>query len=525
MKNLIASALVFLLSQHVFAQTTAKPTNDWIHHSIFYEIFVRSFQDSNGDGIGDLNGVTSRLDYLQSLGVKGVWLLPIYTSPSYHGYDTIDYTQINPDYGTLDDFKNLLAEAHKRGLKIILDIALNHTSNLAPRFIEETKTAPAADDEMYLWFAKAVKPWFGLGKWYPVAPDRLYYSSFESAMPDVNWFNPAWRQEVNDVLHYWSSLGVDGFRLDAARYYVKGPHGETDTPETHQFIQDFVQQLKKDFPATMFVGEVWADANVIGPYVNSGKQLDLAFNFPLSFGLQNSLEKENAADFVSAAQADIKSVTSQDSLAPMVTNHDMIRIATDVKGNADKLKMAAAILLTLPGTPYIYYGEELGLPNGPGNDDRQKRTPMQWDDSANFGFSRGKPWFTFADPKFTNNVMSESSDANSVLETYRRWITYRNAELPLQLGDFKVLPASESHVAAYSRSLGGTSEILVLNFGATMVPSVKLDLPSTITAASTRTECPMNIHCAVVLKGDQTLTVAQMAPFSVTLVKLSTNTR
>jgi alpha-amylase len=514
---------LFLLLTLAFqtSYATQPANNSWIQNSVFYEIFVRSFQDSNGDGIGDLNGVTSRLDYLQSLGVRGLWLMPIYESPTYHGYDTVDYRKINPDYGTMADFKNLLQEAHRREIHVILDIALNHTSTLAPQFQTELTTAPKNEDAWYLWFQKTISPWVGLGKWYEVSPDRLYYSSFSKGMPDLNWYNPAVRQELSSILHYWSDIGVDGFRLDAARYYVKGPHGESDTIETHNYIRDFVQSLKKDFSSTMFVGEIWADSKVISTYVNSGDQLDLAFNFPVAFGLTASLKKETAADFLAGAKSVAYDVKTPDSLAPFVTNHDMIRIATEVGGDANKLKLAAMTILSLPGTPFVYYGEEIGLPNGPGIDDRQKRTPMQWDASSNFGFSSGKPWFSFADDNFKQSVAGESADGNSVLQTYKKWIHFRNSDRVLQSGDFKLLKASNANVASFVRTLGDVREVVVLNFSSQKISSTQIDLGEAVSSGTTMPSCPMNDPCEVILKADQTLVVGTIQPYSATIIRLT----
>jgi glycosidase len=477
---LFTLSLAFLLLGNAAQAQPSAPSRPWWKDSVFYEIFVRSFQDSNGDGIGDLNGVTSRLDYVQNLGANALWLMPIFTSPSYHGYDAIDYRAVNPDYGTMDDFKNLVAQSHARGIRVILDLAINHTSDQAPAFQAGLQNAQSPLESLYLWFEQAITPWKGMGHFVPVAPHRYYYATFSKNMPDLNWHNPAVLTEVESILHYWSALGVDGFRLDAARYYVKGPEGETDTPGTHQAIEAFTQNLKRDYPNAFFVGEVWADAATIGPYVNTGRELDLAFDFPVSGGLVTSLESENAAPFLSSLRAVSSQVRSGDSLGTFITNHDMIRVASDVKGNTAQLKLGAAALFTLPGTPFVYYGEELGLPNGPTSNDLDKRTPMPWDMDTDMGrgagFTTGTPWKSFSTLDPSISVAAEAGDPSSVLETYRRWIHTRTASETLAHGGFHLLDTSNLAAAAYVRTSATEKMIVVLNFGAKPIASLSVDM-------------------------------------------------
>lgn len=465
MKTLSRYLLLFLMSI-----SHAQAGSSWWQSSVFYEIFVRSFQDTNGDGIGDLNGVSSRLDYIQNLGADAIWLMPIFSSPSYHGYDAIDYRAINPDYGTLADFQNLITKAHARGMRVILDLAINHTSDRNAAFTEGLINPSSPLESWYLWTDKPTVPWVGKGSFNEVSPGRYYYTTFSPNMPDLNWHNPDVRAEIKSILHYWSQMGVDGFRLDAARYYVKGPEGQSDTPGTHQAIQDFVQDLKQNYPNVFFVGEVWADAQTIAPYVSNGLELDTAFNFPVSSGLIASLEKELGSDLVSALKDVQNQIGDAHFLAPFITNHDMQRVATRVQGDVAKLKLAAAVLMTLPGTPFVYYGEEIGMPNGPTQDDRDKRTPMQWDTSNGFGFTTGSPWKSFATTEGSVSVSAEMADPNSVLSTYRSWIATRQAHLALKQGGFQLLSITDPALVIYERTSPSETLLVALNLSAQMTP-------------------------------------------------------
>jgi glycosidase len=527
MKNIFITTLVFLISFSASAGTS------WWNSAVIYEIFVRSFQDSNGDGIGDLKGITQRLDYIHSatpndpmsLGADVIWLTPIFKSPSYHGYDTIDYKSVNPDYGTLDDFKELISESHKRGIKVILDLAVNHTSNKNPWFVQSksSKTSPFRD--WYMWSAQD-PGWVGaLGRWWPWSQE-FYYSSFSRTLPDLNWQNSNIMVQVKDVLHFWSQLGVDGFRLDAARYYVKGPNGEADTAGTHQVLQTFIQDLKHDFPQTFFVGEIWAGSDVISSYVNSGKELDMAFNFPVSFGLQNSLVAESADAFQSSMTDTLSLIKNQSSFAPFLTNHDMIRIASVVPAN--KLGLAAAALFGLPGTPVIYYGEEIGLANNLpiSSDDLDKRTPMQWDASPLFGFTGGKPWQPFSNASTDKNIASQITDPYSLLSTYQNLIQLRKSQPALLSGQTYSVGTDNSQVGAFARVLGEETVLVVLNFGPATVQRVNFTIDS-------HWQSSQNPKTTV-LWGDTSLRMQAkkrspfvnldgLAPYSAAIIKLNNN--
>ena len=464
MRILLSALLGFCLASP--ANAAAK----WWNDAVFYEIFTRSFQDSNGDGIGDLNGITSRLDYLNSLGINGIWLTPIFKSPSYHGYDTVDYKSIQPDFGNPDDFKELIRQAHQRGIKVILDMAFNHTSPQHPWFTSQP--------DYYCWRSEDPH-WPGKSHWFPLN-GQYYYGFFGPKMPDLNWNTPAVMAEVKGTLHYWADLGVDGFRLDAVRYYVEGPQGESDTPGTHNVLREFIQDLKASYPDVLFVGEVWADPQIVSTYVNNGQELDLAFDFPVSFGLVSSLQSGQASALALALQNTRKRVTDPARLAPIVTNHDMVRVASQVGPSLPKLKLAATVLLTLPGTPFIYYGEEIGLPDSSAKSDLGKRTPMQWTASPNHGFTSdtSKPWLDFSSSDPQISVSAQLGVKGTLLHYYQRLIQLRQNEPSLRRGDLQMISTSDPGLLAYARQFQGKTTVTVMNFGSNPVYGIALNIPA-----------------------------------------------
>ncbi|HSP07410.1 MAG TPA: alpha-amylase family glycosyl hydrolase, partial [Acidobacteriota bacterium] len=390
--------------------------NDWSYGAVFYEVFVRSFYDSNGDGIGDLKGLISKLDYLNDgnpatnsdLQVDALWLMPVFKSPSYHGYDTTDYRQINPQYGTNDDFMRLCKEAHKRGIKIIVDFVMNHSSSDHPWFIDSASSPQSSKRDWYVWNPMNpgwTQPWGGNNPTWYFKNGAYYYGVFWSGMPDLNFRNPDVRKMFRDTATFWLQRGADGFRLDATRYLVEdgaGP-GQADTPETHADLKEFAAHIRRVKPQATLVGENWTDTPVIATYFGStatvagGDQLPMNFDFPLSSAIVDGV-KSGAAQGIVSKLAEILSVYPQGvNDAPFLTNHDQVRLATVLSNNMDQLKNAAAILLTLPGAPFLYYGEEVGLQNGPTQGDESKRTPMPWNHEPGGGFTTASsPWFPFA---------------------------------------------------------------------------------------------------------------------------------
>lgn len=437
--------------------------HDWVRGAVFYEVFVRSFADADGDGKGDLKGLTAKLDYLNDgdpatttdLGIDALWLMPIFASPSYHGYDTVDYETINPDYGTGEDFDRLLREAHKRGIRVIVDLVLNHTSDQHPWFVDAKSAPTARHRDWYVWRADDpgwTQPW-GNGHTWHAAGDAFYYGLFWGGMPDLNWRNPEVRAEMARIAEGWLRRGVDGFRLDASRHLVEdeGADGKGvlfDAPETHTVLQEFSSRVRAANPKALLVGENWTETPIIARYFGASvggdpargsDELPMSFNFPLASAIVGALKWEEAAGIAAKLEEMAELYPAWALDAPFLTNHDQIRLATELGGDPAHLRSAAAILLTLPGTPFLYYGEEIGLANGPGGKDEWKRTPMPWDGSAGGGFSTGKPWYGFAPGREAVNVAAETGDPASLLAHYRALVAARKASPALRLGRLELL--------------------------------------------------------------------------------------
>ena len=422
---------------------TVRPAanQEWARGAVFYEVFVRSFADSNGDGIGDFNGLTSKLDYLRGLGVDGVWLMPVFESPSYHGYDTVDYERIEKDYGTDADFQRFLTEAHKRGIRVILDFVMNHTSSQHPWFKDPAK------HDWYVWSATNPgwhQPWGGdYPTWYP-KNGEFYYGLFWSEMPDLNYRTPAVKDEMFRLGRSWIARGVDGFRLDATRYLIEtgpGP-GQADTPETHRVLRDFAATIHATNPAAILIAENTVDTKTLATYYGDGV---MNFDFPLATAIVEGL-KNSTADRIEQVLVDVDGTYPRDAFdTPFLTNHDHTRVATQLGNDSGKLRNAAAILLTLPGTPFLYYGEEVGMQNGPTSADESKRTPMPW--SAAGGFTAGTPWEAYAPGLAAQNVASEESDPRSLLSYYRTWIGVRKHSSALTKGTIRPLDAGAAVLA------------------------------------------------------------------------------
>jgi glycosidase len=362
------------------AQAVAQWQHEWADGAVFYEVFVRSFADSDGDGVGDLRGLIERLDYLNDgdpatdddLGVTGLWLMPIFPSPSYHGYDVTDYEDIEPDYGTLADFDELMRETQRRGIRVILDLVLNHSSSQHRWFVDASTGPSSPYRDWYVWRGTNpgwTQPWGGsYPTWHLNENDgTYYYGVFWGGMPDLNFTTPAVRAEARRLAALWLDRGADGFRLDATRYLIEtgGGAGQEDTPPTHDFWQEFTASVRQHAPDALVVAENWAPTPVIAAYFGStdiverGHELPLNFNFPMSDAILDALRTGSRAPVERALR-------SMDALypegvrdAPFLTNHDQVRIASQLAGNPGGLRSAAAVLLTLPGVPFLYYGEEV----------------------------------------------------------------------------------------------------------------------------------------------------------------------
>ncbi len=434
----------------------------WWNDTVFYEIFVRSFYDSDGNGIGDFNGVTQKLDYMQSLGVKGIWLMPINPSPSYHGYDVTDYYAVNPDYGTMDDFKRLLEEAHKRDIKVITDMVLNHTSSQHPWF-QSAQTPGSEYTDYYVWSDTdpgTPGPW-GAPAWYKASNGKYYYAPFSDKMPDLNYNNPAVQEEAKKIASFWlKDVGVDGFRLDAARYLVEEDGKLADTPANHAFWEEWGQYVRSLNPEAFTVGEIWTGNSTVKNYVDTNTELDSAFNFDLADATLKSVKEGTSTVVRFLLQSTIQDFPEQDN-SNFLTNHDQNRVMSQVMSDPLKAKVAASILLTAPGIPFIYYGEEIGMSGT--KPDEMIRTPMQWTSDNNAGFTSGTPWEPVNTDYASVNVQKETGDPNSLLEHYRKLIQLRNEHPALQTGKTYVAKSESNKLLSYLRVNEKETILVIIN--------------------------------------------------------------
>ncbi|MBT9556183.1 MAG: DUF3459 domain-containing protein [Myxococcales bacterium] len=448
---------------------------------VTYEVFVRSFQDSNGDGIGDLQGLTSRLDYLNDgdpasgsdLGVDRLWLMPISPSPSYHGYDVTDYGTVNPEYGTEADFDVLVDEAGKRGIEIVLDLVLNHTSTKHPWFVKGKRGDPF--EERYVWRTEHPtgwgQPWEPAANVWHALGDRYYYGLFWEGMPDLNYGSAAVADDMIGYARAWAARGVRGFRLDAARYLVENGPGDAqaDQPETHAFWRRLRSELGED---VLLLGEAWTALPVTRTYFGAGDELQQVFAFDRAIALRDGLRLGSAGAFTTSL-CDEVSVPSPGGFASFVQNHDLDRLPTVLSGLTPaardaRLRLAATLLLMLPGSPTLYYGEELGLPNGSASGDLGKRLPMRWDDGPTHGFTTASSaWMAdTADPS-VRDVAAQLADEASLLAHYRELLTLRRERPSLREGAFRRLDVSSTgaSVLAFERRRGDETTVIVANFG------------------------------------------------------------
>ena len=446
----------------------------WWNDTVFYEIFVRSFRDSDGDGIGDFNGITEKLDYLQGLGIKGLWLMPINPSPSYHGYDVTDYYAVNPEYGTLDDFKHLLDEAHKRGIKIIIDFVMNHTSVQHPWF-QQALTPGSPYHDWYVWSETnpgTPGPW-GQKTWYRASNGQYYYAIFWDQMPDLNYDNPDVREEMKKVTSFWlKDVGVDGFRLDAVRYVVEGDQ-LADSKANHAFLEEWGQYYRSINSQAFTVGEAWTSNQNVKKYTDTNRELDAAFNFDLAEVMLKS-KADNATQIRFTLQTTVRDFPDQDN-ANFITNHDMPRTMSQVVADKEqKVKLAAGILLTAPGIPFIYYGEEIGMSGT--KPDEKIRTPMQWDNTQNAGFTSGEPWEPVNSDFSIVNVAGQTGDDTSLLEHYRKLIGLRNEHTALRVGKTYVAESNSNKILSYLRVSNDETLLVLINIDDQPLSNYKLDL-------------------------------------------------
>ena len=454
------------------------------HPNVCYEVFVRSFYDSNGDGIGDLRGLTQKLDYVAGLGADCVWLMPVAESPSYHGYDVTDYDKIEPDYGTNDDFKAFVLAAHQHHIRVLVDLVLNHTSSEHPWFKEALRDTASPHRSWYRWSTTAAN-----NNWHksPVR-DEYYFGLFWSGMPDLNYENPAVLEEMKHVARFWlDSMYVDGFRLDAVRHLVEVGNEVSNTPGTHQVLRDFGQYVRSIAPQSYTIGEVWDNTDVILTYYPD--QLDAYFAFPISEALMEAVRTGKAGGLLPTVEQ-FERAEPPRRWAPFQRNHDQTRTMTALGNDTAGAKLAATILLTLPGVPFVYYGEEIGMTGD--KPDERLRTPMQWNGSSR-GFTSGKPWEALQPDSSTANVATEDRASTSLLKLYRWLIRLRANDTALREGELEPVDTGNESLLAYLRKNGSSRVLVVVNLGkvaATLSLPGRFTLRNLLTPGRNRTALP-----------------------------------
>ena len=444
----------FVLMAGLLGACQPKAPKAWWRDVVFYELFVRSFKDSDGDGIGDFKGIIEKLDYLNDgdpktttdLGIGGIWLMPINPSPSYHGYDVTDYKAVNPDYGTLEDFQLLLKECHKRGIRVIMDFVINHTSSKHPWFISAQDPQSEYHD-WYVWSENKPKntsgPW-GANAWYQKGK-AWYYAPFWSEMPDLNYHNPKVTEAIYDATKFWLDLGVDGFRVDAARYLFEDGFLMQDAPKTVAWYQDWYAYVLEQNDRAYSVGEVWTDTSMIKRYAQPTKGMEHYFMFDLALDLVGSVYSPSAWRVTKSYEKTMKAFPQGD-FATFLTNHDQNRVASAFEEDLTSQKLAAFLYLTGPGTPYVYYGEEIGMTGQ--KPDEAIRKPMQWSGEPYSGFSTRIPWQPLNEGWSKHNVALQDADEDSLLNWYRQLINLRNGQPLLRTGDY--LPISSNCRSLYA---------------------------------------------------------------------------
>lgn len=464
----LAGAAFTLLAARAGAATLPRHSAS----GVYYEIFVRSFADSNGDGVGDLNGITARLDYLRWLGVSGLWLTPIYPSPTYHGYDVTNYFAINPQLGTMADFHRLLREAHARGMKVLLDMVLNHTSDRNPWFRQALDPESPYHD-WYVWAGKgadlSAQSSLGIPAWHRRG-GRYYLGDFTGEMPDLNYDNPAVRREMIKVGRFWLAQGVDGFRLDATTQIYIDFKSDIGSPraiaKNIAWWRQYHDALRASDPSVFLLGEVPALTEAqAAPYYAA---LSSVFDFPLANVLVAAAAGEsspNLGSYVSQAWHSFRENARGPFVdSPFIGNHDRNRVLDQLHGNMSHMRMAAAMLLTLPGNPFVYYGEEIGMHGV--KPDPSIREPMRWDrNPRETGQTSWEPAPDNASPDLS--VAAERADPQSLLHFYRRLIHWR-VDLPaLRDGAIASYPADGGAISAYTRSDHSQRLLVIHNLSGT----------------------------------------------------------
>ncbi len=460
----------------------------WWNNRVFYEIFVRSFYDSDGDGIGDFNGITQKLDYLNDgdpttdsdLGITGIWLMPIHPTTTYHGYDVTDYRAVNPEYGTMDEFKAFLSAAHERGIAVIIDFVMNHTSSEHPWFQKALNNEQGMRD-FYRWSDNDPGDyWHNYGE---QSENGFYYGFFWDGMPDLNYDTQAVKDSMLAVTDFWlTEVGVDGFRQDAIKYIDEDGDVIENTPETLEWWREYSAHIHQTAPNSFAVGEAATSTDEVQKYVNDDG-IDFCFDFDLSWTIMSGTQYGYSQDIRTHIEK-LQAVYPYQQYATFLGNHDIERIQTQLltEGVGDPMgitKAAAAVLLTLPGIPFIYYGEELGLQGK--KPDENIRKPMQWDSSDYAGFTQGTGWSEVEENYQENNVAVLDLDSNSLLRHYKKLIQIRNSIPALQTGKYSALSTSHEALYSFVRALPKDTALVIINLSDTQRENVEIHLSDVVT--------------------------------------------
>ncbi len=468
MKRILPFILLVCLLFSCAPQTAEGP---WWQHAVFYEIFVRSFNDSDADGVGDFNGITEKLDYLESLGVTAIWLMPINPSPSYHGYDVINYYDVNPQYGTMDDFKRLLSEAHKRDMHIIIDLVLNHTSSQHEWFLSANSDPQSSYRDWYLWADEYP------GNHWHNGEDGYYYGFFWNEMPDLNYTNPEVTAEMQTMSLFWlNEVGVDGFRIDAAKHLVEEGLKFESTESNHEWLKGYYAEIKQEAPAAYLIGEIYGAGSLVSKIYEN--ELDHIFNFEIASGAVNSANGGANSGIRSAITFAVKD-NPEGNFATFLTNHDQDRVMSTLREDINKAKMASFLLFTSPGTPFIYYGEEIGMTGK--KPDEYIRTPMQWNVTENAGFSTAAPWIEINENYATGvNVTDQEKSPDSLLNHYRAIIKLRSQHAALRTGQSMLLETGNRAVFAMLRYNENETLLILANLSKSPLSDYRLSLEESI---------------------------------------------
>jgi len=496
----------------------------WYKDAIIYQVHVRTFRDSNGDGIGDFRGLAEKLDYLQELGVNAIWLMPFFPSPLRDdGYDIADYRSVHPSYGTLDDFKHFLAIAHERGIRVIMEMVLNHTSDQHPWFQESRSSRDNPRRDWYVWSDtdtryRGVRIIFldtETSNWARDPVSKSYYwHRFFSHQPDLNYDNPAVREEMWSVMQFWLEMGVDGFRLDAVPYLVEREGTSCENlPETHVILKDLRKKIDEHFPGRMLLAEANQWPADLRPYFGEGDEFHMAFHFPVMPRMFMSVKLEDRKPIMDILQQ-TPNIPDPCQWCLFLRNHDelTLEMVTDIErdymydtyagdkamrlnlgirrrlaplldNDRRRVELMNGMLMSLPGTPIIYYGDEIGMGDNIHLGDRNGvRTPMQWDGGWDAGFSKADPENLYSplilDPVYgypAVNVYSQGRSGHSLLAWMKRLIATRKSTQVFGRGSIEFLHPANHRVLAYVRQFKNET-VLVVNNLSSSAQAVELDL-------------------------------------------------